>query len=127
MSGAIGGGTFARNGAADALSAPASGQAAVEASRATKTLRRADSLPSTAPGDANGIETRYMGGKTFYKRGDVWTDADYDVAKYPKPRVIKFGSTEYWTLARDAQTAKWLAVGEKIVFVSNGEAIRIEP
>lgn len=112
-------GNFGGFGGANAPMA-SSGQLAVEQSKARKSLR--ESAPQGSKSAAN---VKTIGGKTFVLRGDVWTDADFDETKI-KARVVKFGSKEYFELARDPKFAAWLSVGPKVIWVWNGAAIRVE-
>ena len=70
---------------------------------------------------------RYVEGKAFFLRGDVWVDGTYDEKKSPKPVTIKFASPEYFALAKDKNVAKWLSVGDKVIIVLPNKVVQIEP
>ncbi len=72
-------------------------------------------------------EVKTVAGKTFVLRASVWTDSEFDAAKACAMRVVKFASNEYFELLKDAKLAKWLSVGESVVVVWNGKALRVEP
>jgi Ca-activated chloride channel family protein len=96
-----------------------SGQSAVAASQATGQLRRAEQVKSTA-------DVRVIEGKTFEMKEGIWTDAAYDPKKMSLVKTIVFGSNQYFDLARDPKVAKWLSVGEKVLLVVDGKAIRVQ-
>jgi Ca-activated chloride channel family protein len=108
--------------AARGLSAPAAGEYAVKAARATKQYRSAETLPAPVSQSAT---TREIAGKTFELKNDVWTDTTYEPQKTPNIETIKFASPEYFALAKDARVAKWLSVGEKLIVVLGKRVIRI--
>jgi hypothetical protein len=75
-------------------------------------------------------QARIVAGRAYYQNGDIWTDAAaQDVAakdKNLKPREIKFGSDEYFALvAKYPQAAQWLALGDKVDLVLDGELVRV--
>ncbi len=72
-------------------------------------------------------KVRYIEGKAFYLRGDVWVDGTYDEAKSPKLVTIKFASPEYFALAQSKTVAKWFSVGERAIVVLPGKTVKIEP
>ncbi|MDF2439808.1 MAG: Ca-activated chloride channel, partial [Abditibacteriota bacterium] len=111
------------SGASSPLSAaaPVAGQTAVIAARASKGLKESDRV------DGDAQSTRYIEGKAFFLRGEVWTDGAYDVQKSPKPQTIKFGSSEYFGLIKEAKVAKWLSIGERVLIVLPNRVVQIEP
>jgi Ca-activated chloride channel family protein len=108
--------------AARGLSAPAAGEYAVKAARATRKYRSAETLPAPVSQSAT---TREIAGKTFELKDGVWTDTSYESQKTPNVETIKFASPEYFALARDARVAKWLSVGEKVIVVLDKRVVRI--
>ncbi len=97
-----------------------SGAAGVAASQKTRELRegRAESV----------VDVKVVAGKTFTLKEGVWTDSEFDVKSLPSAaRTVKFASDEYFELIREANLAKWLSVGERVVVVWNGKIIKIEP
>jgi Ca-activated chloride channel family protein len=108
--------------AARGLSAPASGEYAVKAARATRKFRSAETLPAPISQSAT---TREIAGKTFELKDGVWTDTTYEPQKMPDSETIKFASPEYFALAKDARVAKWLSVGEKVIVVLDKRVVRI--
>ncbi|GAC1398310.1 MAG: hypothetical protein NVSMB56_13270 [Pyrinomonadaceae bacterium] len=67
-----------------------------------------------------------IGGKTFYARGGLWTDAEFSAdAKLPES-VLTFGSDEYFALLkREPQLAQFFSLGERVVVVFNGRVYRV--
>ncbi len=97
----------------------ATGEAAVATSQAQRQLQDGYAAP------AQSANTKILGGKTFVLRDGVWTDTAFDAAKFPKPKVIEFGSRAYFDLLSDPQTAQWLSAGEQVIWVADGAAVRI--
>jgi len=104
-----------------ASAAPQSGRAAVTASKEIGKIRQAEQVQKQS------IDLRTINGKTFQLRNGVWTDTQYDAAKSPHPKTIKFASPDYFTLVQDPQTARWLSVGDNVILVLNHQAIHIMP
>ncbi len=100
--------------------APTSGPVAVRASQESKKLKDDAKV-------ADDDKVRYVEGKAFFLRGDVWVDGTYDEKKSPKPATIKFASAEYFALAKDKNIAKWLSVGDKVIIVLPNKVVQIEP
>ena len=113
-------GTLAQSAAGAAMLARATGEAAVATSQAQKQLQDGYAAPATSGG------TKVVGGKTFVLQNGVWTDTAFDAAKFPAPKIIKFGSDAYFALLGDPQIAQWLSAGEQVVWVQNSVATRVE-
>ena len=66
-------------------------------------------------------------GKTFYRRENVWVDAEYRVdSKLPETRV-RFASREYYELLKaKPQLAAFFALGEEVMVVFEGRIYRVE-
>lgn len=105
-----------------ALSTPmaTSGASAVVAAKENRRLKDDGKVREDA-------KARYVEGKAFFLRGDVWVDGTYDEAKSPKLVTIKFASPEYFALAKDKTVAKWFSVGERAIVVLPGKTVKIEP
>ncbi len=103
----------------DAL-APTSGAEAVRLAKESKQLK--DNAKVT-----DNDKVRYVEGKAFFLRDDVWIDGTYDGKKSPKPVTIKFASADYFALAKDKKIAKWLSVGDKVIIVLPDKVVQIEP
>jgi Ca-activated chloride channel family protein len=130
------GGNIRREPAAKAArpnSAPAMDMAATSgagAVRASKDVRERQET-ATLGGDkeenklSNEVAKR-AGGKTFYRRGDVWTDAEFKAdSKLPETALV-FGSDAYFDLLkREPALAKFFALGEEVVVVYNGRVYRV--
>lgn len=68
---------------------------------------------------------RYVGEKTFILQGEVWMDTTYQPDTMT-PRQIAFGSDEYFDLVlANPELAQYLAVGQQVIIVWQGEAIQI--
>ncbi|HEX8550679.1 MAG TPA: VIT domain-containing protein [Abditibacteriaceae bacterium] len=129
--GGLGGGFGARGSApaapmsraaADESFRASSGEAAVNAAKATGDMRRAETVREDVD-----LPLRVVAGKSFSLRDGVWTDLAFDAKTLPKPKTIKFASPEYFALLRNARMAKWLALGDRVIWTWNGETIQIVP
>jgi len=71
---------------------------------------------------------RTIKGHTFYKRGSVWVDGDYDETKMKaKARRITFGSDDYFTLVEEKpELQPFFALGEQVIVVIKGQAYIVE-
>ena len=71
-------------------------------------------------------QNRRVAGKTFYRNGDRWLDAEIRTLKQPKPIRVEFGSDAYFNLLRqDPAVAKWLALGNRVSFVLKGKLYEV--
>jgi Ca-activated chloride channel family protein len=70
---------------------------------------------------------RKVGEKTFYLRGEVWTDAVFKAeAKLPETALV-FGSDAYFNLLkRERKLAEFFALGERVVVVYKGHVYRVD-
>lgn len=67
-----------------------------------------------------------VGGKTFYARSGVWTDAEFAKDAKLAETVLTFGSDEYFALLkREPQLAQFFSLGERVVVVFNGRVYRV--
>ena len=76
--------------------------------------------------DSLSAAVRTVGGKTFYLREGVWTDAEFKAdAKLPET-LLKFGSDEYFTLlTKKPRLGDFFALGEKVIVVFEGRVYRV--
>ena len=76
--------------------------------------------------DGLSAAVRTVGGKTFYLRDGVWTDAEFKSdAKLPET-AIKFGSDEYFALlTKKPRLGEFFALGEKVIVVYEGRVYRV--
>lgn len=76
--------------------------------------------------DAQSTTMRIVGGKTFYLRDGVWTDADFKAGMKLPQTVIKFGSDEYFALLKQKpRLATYFSLGEQVVVVLDGTVYRV--
>jgi Ca-activated chloride channel family protein len=69
------------------------------------------------------VATRTVGDKTFYKRGDVWTDGDAEAEGFSPRKTVSVGylSDEYFELLRaKPELGRYLAVGAPLKLVRDG-------
>ncbi len=70
---------------------------------------------------------RRVGGKTFYMRGGVWTDAEFKGSGQMAETTLTFGSEEYFTLLKqERRLAEYFALGEQVVVVLDGRVYRVK-
>ena len=87
--------------------------------RAQQEVIRVDKDESTA--------LRIAGGKTFYLRDGVWTDADFKAGMTLPQTVVKFGSDEYFALLKQKpRLAAFFSLGEKVVVVLDRTVYRVD-
>jgi len=61
---------------------------------------------------------RYIGSRTFYKRGKQWEEGTFDPSKDKTIKTIEIGSDEYLKLLKDdPRLAKYLALGDVLLKV----------
>ena len=73
---------------------------------------------------ASGIQR--VGGKTFFMRDGVWTDAEFKADSGLPETAITFGSDEYFALLKQKPAlADFFALGEKVVVVFDGRVYRV--
>jgi Ca-activated chloride channel family protein len=98
------------------------GNIAVQQSKRARAQQEAERVDKDAQSDT----IRIAGGKTFYLRDGVWTDAEFKPGMTLPQRVIKFGSEEYFTLLKQKpRLAAFFSLGEKVVVVLDGTVYRV--
>jgi Ca-activated chloride channel family protein len=78
--------------------------------------------------DGEGLSSaiKTAGGKTFYLREGVWTDADFKAGSGLPETVVKFGSDEYFALLKQKpQLATFFALGERVTVILGGRVYRV--
>ncbi|HYE65513.1 MAG TPA: VIT and VWA domain-containing protein [Pyrinomonadaceae bacterium] len=106
---------------ADAAKAT-SGLIAVQQSKRDRAQQEAVRVEEGAASSA----VRSVGGKTFYLRDGVWTDAEFkEDARLPETTLI-FGGDEYFALLRrEPRLAEFFALGERVVVVYRDRVYRV--
>ncbi|HET6669400.1 MAG TPA: VIT and VWA domain-containing protein [Pyrinomonadaceae bacterium] len=113
--------------------APPSPASAAQARVMTGTLGVRESKRARSQQDAERFDkdslsaaVRTVGGKTFYLREGVWTDAEFKAdAKLPET-PLKFGSDEYFALlTKKPRLGGFFALGEKVIVVFEGRVYRV--
>jgi Ca-activated chloride channel family protein len=110
---------------------PSVGADAVEKAESESNLRSAESVPQ--PINPSDIHSGFVGDpilkfvddKTFFLQNGIWIDSQYDTS-HMVPIQIGFMTPAYYDLL-DANPGwgKILAIGERVIFVSDGEAVEI--
>jgi Ca-activated chloride channel family protein len=97
-----------------------SGVEAIDLSRAIDSYKR-----GTVAGERQAA-VRHIGKRLFYHIEGQWVDSAYK--KDMKTRRIEFASKEYFKLLDDhPELTDCLALGQRVVVVLDGEAIKVEP
>jgi Ca-activated chloride channel homolog len=106
--------------AADATAS--TGAVAVEQSKRAREQQEIYRISEDKPSSL----VRRVGGKTFYLRDGVWTDAELNAdAKLPET-VLSFGSDEFFALLKQKPSlANFFSLGERVVVVFEGRVYRV--
>ncbi|MCA1574386.1 MAG: VIT and VWA domain-containing protein [Acidobacteria bacterium] len=124
----LGGGRIAANAppppspmrAADARAT--TGIAGVQQSKRSRQQQEADRFDR----DSLSSAVRTVGGKTFYLREGVWTDAEFKPEARLPENTMRFGSDDYFALLKQKpRLADFFALGERMVVVFEGMVYRI--
>ena len=71
-------------------------------------------------------ETRFVGGRAFYRNGEAWVDSDFQRATNKQPIRLDFGSEQYFALLRKhPEVQSWIALGQNVQFVLHGQAYEV--
>ena len=110
------------------FAAPAFGADAVDQADAESSLRSAESIyqPSPPVGDLDPAYgkpiLKYVDDKTFKLENGIWVDTVYD-PRSMETRGFAFGSDVYFDLLSNRPSwGKYMALGEQVIFVSDGIA-----
>jgi hypothetical protein len=77
-----------------------------------------------AESSAGGVRT--VGGKTFYLRDQVWTDAEFKADARLPETTLTFASDDYFALIkREPRLADFFALGERVIVVYQGRVYRV--
>ena len=75
---------------------------------------------------ANTMSNQFVGTKNFYNQSGVWQDAEFKAEKKLPEISVKYGSEEFYALLnKEKELAQFLALGEQVVVVWNGNVYRI--
>ena len=114
-----------------ARSAPSSGAAAVDMSQMSRGQRSQNQVGNVYSYAAKSAEAKKkdeqtaqriqnVALRTFYQVGPVWTDANFDRAKQKEIVRVKLYSNAYFSLTRrNADLAKWAALGDQVLIAAN--------
>jgi Ca-activated chloride channel family protein len=105
--------------AADATAV--TGALAVQESKRMRDQQQAEKLKEE---DSSVI--RRAGGKTFYLRNDVWTDAEFSADGRLPETVLTFGSEEFFAILKQKPSlASYFSLGERVIVVFEGRVYRV--
>ncbi len=101
------------------------GAIAIQESKRTRDQQRAEKLKEEDSSASSVI--RRAGGKTFYLRNDVWTDAEFNADARLLETVLTFGSDEYFAILKQKPAlAIFFSLGERVIVVFEERVYRIE-
>jgi Ca-activated chloride channel family protein len=67
-----------------------------------------------------------VGGKTFYLREGVWTDAEFKAEAHLRETALTFGSDDYFALLKQKPgLAQFFSLGERVIVVFEGRVYRV--
>ena len=99
------------------------GETAVQLSKRAREQQDASRLDKD---DELSSAVRNVGGKTFYLREGVWTDAEFRAEAGLPETVLEFGSEAYFALLkREPRLAEFFALGERVTVVLEGRVYRV--
>ena len=110
------------------MAAPSAAASATTGSLAVQESKRArKQQESERVEDADSAAAvRTVGGKTFYLRDGVWTDAEFKPEARLPETALSFGSDEYFALLqREPRLADYFALGERVLVVYGGRVYRV--
>ena len=98
------------------------GMAAVQQSKRAREQQEAARVDKDTPSSV----ARTAGGKTFYLRDGVWTDAEFKADAGLPETTLKFGSDNYFALLKQKpRLADFFALGEQVIVVFEGRVYRV--
>jgi Ca-activated chloride channel family protein len=106
--------------AAPLMAAPASGAGAVQQSQAFQAYKEAESLPVQSDVE----QLKVVGDRTFVLRDGVWIDSGYQEGM--ATTKVGFGSDDYYqVLAQRPEWGSFFALGERVIFLADGQAYEV--
>ncbi|HEX8179927.1 MAG TPA: VIT and VWA domain-containing protein [Pyrinomonadaceae bacterium] len=103
-----------------------SGASAVRQSKTARAKQEALSVDKDDEAAATAGGARQAGGKTFYLRDGVWTDAEFKQSARLPETTLAFGSEAYFdAIKREPKLADFFALGERVVVVYRGRVYRV--
>jgi Ca-activated chloride channel family protein len=100
------------------------GMAGVQQSKRARAQQETMVLEEKDAALSSAVKT--VGGKTFYLREGVWTDAEFKAEAHLPETAVTFGSDEYFALLKQkARLAQFFSLGERIIVVFEGRVYRV--
>jgi hypothetical protein len=102
------------------MAAPASGAGAVQQSQDFSGYQQAESLPV----ESDVEQLKVVGDRSFVLRDGVWIDSGYQEGM--STTKIGFGGDDYYNvLAQRPDWGTFFALGERVIFLSDGQAYEV--
>jgi Ca-activated chloride channel family protein len=97
------------------------------ASPATATLSIITKMPTPAATPTpQESAAQFVGGRSFYRNGAQWIDAEVQQQAQARRVQLKFGSPEYFSfLTANSEARPWLALGQQVQFVFQGSVYEV--
>ncbi|MBA3806033.1 MAG: trypsin, partial [Acidobacteria bacterium] len=97
---------------------------AVAVQQSKRDRAQQESVRVESESSAGGV--RAVGGKTFYLRDQVWTDAEFKADARLPETTLTFASDDYFALLkREPRLADFFALGERVIVVYQGRVYRV--
>jgi Ca-activated chloride channel family protein len=112
-------------------SGPSVGAEAVDKADAESDLRAAESVPQPAlPSESRGgifdePVLKIVGDKTFFRQNGIWIDSQYDLSQMETIKIGFMTEVYYDLLHAKPEWGKYLALGERVIFMVDGQAYEI--
>lgn len=116
----------AGGGAARGGGGVSTGRVATDASNEIRDQAKAEALGDDAKKDGEGLNLHHAGDKTFRLVDGKYVDTAWDGKQQPT-RIEAFSDAYFDLIAEHADVAKYLALGERVLFVIEGKAYEIAP
>ena len=107
----------------------ASGSWAISQSRNANAMQNQMNAPGNVYLDEGGKQktveqVQYVGSKAFYRRKNVWYDGDFGDPKQIL-KIKQFSDAYFLILSTFPQVRAYLALGQEVAFLLNGQPVRI--
>ncbi len=97
---------------------------AVAVQQSKRDRAQQESVRVEAESSTGGV--RAVGGKTFYLRDGIWTDAEFKADARQPETTLTFASDDYFALIkREPRLADFFALGERVIVVYQGRVYRV--
>ncbi len=72
------------------------------------------------------VTNQFVGNRNFYLENQAWVDSEFVADRKLPETVVKFGTEEYFRLVeKEAELAKYLAIGKEVIIVWRNRVYRV--